>query len=62
MVWEPEINELENRKKLAEQMGGQEGVAKQHSQGKLTVRERIVKLTDPRFVPGNWRVSRHCGI
>jgi len=47
MVWQPEIEELEKRKHLAEQMGGQEGIEKQHSRGKLTVRERIDALADP---------------
>ena len=47
MVWQPEIDELKNRQHLAEQMGGEEGVARQHSQGKLTVRERIAALVDP---------------
>lgn len=47
MVWKPEIEELEYRKKLAEQMGGEENVARHHSRGKLTVRERIGMLADP---------------
>lgn len=47
MVWQPEIDELEHRKHLAAQMGGEEGIARQHSRGKLTVRERIAGLADP---------------
>lgn len=47
MVWQPEIEELEYRRKLAQQMGGEEGVARQHMRGKLTVRERIDGLADP---------------
>ena len=47
MVWEPELEELEYRKSLAEKMGGEKGVAFQHSRGKLTVRERIAGLADP---------------
>jgi acetyl-CoA carboxylase carboxyltransferase component len=47
MTWEPEVEELEYRKRLAEQMGGPEGVARQRKQGKLTVRERIALLADP---------------
>lgn len=46
MVWQPEIDELERRKQLAEQMGGEENVARQRAQGKLTVRERISGLAD----------------
>lgn len=47
MVWEPELDELKHRESLAEQMGGKDGVEKQHARGKLTVRERIAALTDP---------------
>ena len=46
MVWEPEIEELKYRLKLAEKMGGEAGVAFQHKRGKLTVRERIDGLAD----------------
>lgn len=47
MVWQPEIDELKHRKHLAEQMGGEEDVARHHAQGKLTVRERIEVVADP---------------
>ncbi len=47
MSWEPEIEELRRREALAEQMGGEERVARQHSFGKLTVRERVDALIDP---------------
>lgn len=47
MVWQPEIDELAHRKQLAAQMGGEEGIARQHSKGKLTIRERIEILADP---------------
>lgn len=47
MIWEPEIEELRRRERLAEQMGGEERVARQHAFGKLTVRERIEALIDP---------------
>lgn len=46
MVWKPELDELKHRQALAEQMGGAEGVDKQHARGKLTVRERIDRLAD----------------
>jgi len=46
MVWQPEIEELNIRKQLSEQMGGKEGIEKQHARGKLTVRERIDALVD----------------
>jgi acetyl-CoA carboxylase carboxyltransferase component len=47
MSWKPEIDELQQRKDLGKQMGGPEGIERQHSRGKLTVRERIDKLVDP---------------
>jgi propionyl-CoA carboxylase beta chain len=47
MSWEPEIEELRRREALAEAMGGEERVARQHAFGKLTVRERIEALIDP---------------
>lgn len=46
MVWQPEIEELIYRQQLAEKMGGEEGIARQHKRGKLTVRERIARLAD----------------
>jgi len=46
MVWQPELDELARRTELAQQMGGPEGIARQHDNGKYTVRERIEKLLD----------------
>ena len=46
MSWEAEVAELKRRRILAKQQGGPEGVAKQHSYGRLTIRERIEKLLD----------------
>ena len=46
MVWQPEIDELNRRKKMAEKMGGQVGIDVQHERGKLTIRERIDLITD----------------
>ena len=47
MTWEPELSELRRREQLAQRMGGEERVARQHSSGRLTVRERIERLLDP---------------
>src|SRR5579884_989157 len=47
MTWQPEVEELELRRKLAREMGGPERIARQHASGKLTVRERIDALADP---------------
>ena len=41
MSWEKSIEELRKRERLAEEMGGDEPVARQRSRGKLTVRELL---------------------
>jgi acetyl-CoA carboxylase carboxyltransferase component len=46
VTWEPELEELRRREELAKRMGGQERVERQHSSGRLTVRERIERLFD----------------
>ncbi len=46
MSWEAEVEELRRREALAEAMGGEERVANQKGQGKLTVRERVAALVD----------------
>ena len=46
MSWENEIRELERRRHLAKQQGGEAGIAKQHARGRLTIRERIDALLD----------------
>jgi acetyl-CoA carboxylase carboxyltransferase component len=47
MGWEPELDEMRRREKLAREMGGAERVERQHGAGRLTVRERIDTLLDP---------------
>ena len=47
MSWKPEVEQLRHRRKLAEQMGGADKVARQHSRGKLDARARIKGLVDP---------------
>ena len=47
MAWEKEINELNDRLEMVKNMGGEEGIRRQHENGKLTVRERISKIADP---------------
>jgi len=47
VTWEAEIEELRRREELARRMGGPDKVERQHSSGKLTVRERIDALLDP---------------
>jgi acetyl-CoA carboxylase carboxyltransferase component len=45
--WQPELEELRERQRIARQMGGPERIKRQHDAGKLTVRERIDRLVDP---------------
>jgi acetyl-CoA carboxylase carboxyltransferase component len=45
--WQPELDELRERERMAREMGGADKVSRQHSGGRLTVRERIEKLVDP---------------
>ena len=46
MSWEKEVAEIAQRKAFAKQLGGEAAIAKQHAQGKYTVRERIDLLLD----------------
>ena len=46
MSWSPEIEEIARRKRLALELGGAEAVERQHSSGRLTIRERIDRLVD----------------
>ena len=47
MSWKPEVEEIEERRQLAREMGGEEAVEKQHQRGRLSVRERIDHMADP---------------
>jgi len=47
MTWQDEIDELNHRRALADQMGGSEKVARQHGRGKMDARARIAALVDP---------------
>ncbi len=46
MSWEKEAEEIKRRREMAKVMGGEEGVARQHSYGKLTIRERVDLMAD----------------
>ena len=45
-MWNRELKELERRRNIAHQMGGEKNISKQHEKGKMTVRERIDALVD----------------
>jgi acetyl-CoA carboxylase carboxyltransferase component len=47
VTWEAEVEELTKRRELASRLGGPEGIARQHANGKLTVTERLELLADP---------------
>ncbi len=46
MSWKREVDQIEQRRALARELGGVEAVTKQHERGRLTVRERIAYLAD----------------
>lgn len=45
--WSAEVAELERRRTLAADLGGEEKVARHRAAGKLTVRERVEAILDP---------------
>lgn len=47
MTWHKEAEEIELRRDLSRQQGGEEAVGIQHAKGRLTIRERIDALIDP---------------
>ena len=46
MSWQPELDELRRREAMAAKGGGEDKIARQHTAGRLTVRERIDRLVD----------------
>ena len=46
MSWKAEVDEIKTRQEFSKEMGGKKAVAKQHEQGRLTVRERIDCILD----------------
>ena len=46
MSWDAEVQELQRRRYLAQQQGGEASIAKQHARGRMTIRERIGVLLD----------------
>ncbi|MXO82623.1 methylmalonyl-CoA carboxyltransferase [Altererythrobacter aestiaquae] len=46
MTWQKELDELRQREALAEQMGGEEKVSRQHARGKMNARARLAALCD----------------
>jgi acetyl-CoA carboxylase carboxyltransferase component len=46
MTWHKEAHEIELRRELSKQQGGEEGIAQHHAKGRLTIRERIDSLID----------------
>jgi acetyl-CoA carboxylase carboxyltransferase component len=46
MTWKAELEELAERQRLAEKMGGEEKVSRQHGRGKLDARARIAGIVD----------------
>ena len=57
MVWQPEIAELKHRIQLAQQMGGKEGIERQHKRDKLTVRNSANHLLFESFGGQQFQVA-----
>ena len=55
-------DELEARREKALAMGGADAIAKQHGEGKLTVRERVDRLFDPRSFQEIGLLANHANI
>src|SRR5262245_13361023 len=47
MSWQPELDELRKRERMAREMGGADKVQRQHDGVRPTVRERLDQLIDP---------------
>ena len=47
MSWKKEIDELGQRRAMAEKMGGEEKVARQHGRGKMDARARLAAIVEP---------------
>lgn len=46
MSWLEEVKELERRREMAKQQGGEESIRRHHERGKLSIRERIDNFLD----------------
>jgi acetyl-CoA carboxylase carboxyltransferase component len=46
MSWKKEVEGIEQRRRLAQELGGGEAIARQHEKGRMTIRERISSLAD----------------
>ncbi|MEM7286250.1 MAG: carboxyl transferase domain-containing protein [Actinomycetota bacterium] len=59
MGWEPELEELRRREALAEQLGGEDKVERQHHFGKQTIRERLDAVVDKGSF---WELGKTAGV
>lgn len=49
MSWHEDVDEIERRRELSKQQGGEASIANQHAKGRLTIRERIRCLAGDSF-------------
>ncbi len=59
MTWKPEVDGIEERRRRALELGGEEAVERHHGLGRLTVRERIDAFADPGSVQEQGPIAGH---
>ena len=59
MSWKPEVDGIEERRRLAKELGGAASVERQHALGRLTIRERIAAFADTDSVREQGSIPGH---
>jgi acetyl-CoA carboxylase carboxyltransferase component len=62
MSWEREVEGIRARREAAQEHGGTEAVSRQHSLGRLTIRERIDAFLDPESFREQGRIAGHAEL
>lgn len=60
--WQKEVDRIEKQRRLAQELGGTEAVARQHERGRLTIRERIARISDPASFDEVGPIAGHADI
>jgi acetyl-CoA carboxylase carboxyltransferase component len=62
MSWKDEVDGIEERRRRAAGLGGEEAVGRQHELGRLTIRERIDGLLDPESFQEQGPIAGHAEL